>query len=411
MSSSLVSQAASSALPYYHTLYSKPQGAKKVHATTFVPEVGVFKGPSVKLMGKATTASTTLVVTSSTASSWHASSDFPLRAEPRPLSVAVSPRPSDGTPSPSLLSPGREVGSLLTSPSHRMPSPGVSPSVSHISVETPLNIETASSVDSASICSHSGPSGRSHSVASAHSGLELNDSDDTSGNEENTLVIDDDDSTEEANDTSNSKPAALTSRHEKLFRSDLTSSRGGAEDNESHRGSGCHTQHDTSSRLSSTISLPRKVSPSPKMRHKKCFAPTYFQTEPAESSLSNYSCKKINPALGVTERNGASSSPRKIGSHGLPLSRMRHAATSTDLKKNVTDQKMLVSRRALPQAKGDARIVKVTVSDPDVSRCISAPPSGVDSPSHMLHKAVVSHHVGSLKEDKPENSTEQTGGK
>ncbi|KAL8599647.1 hypothetical protein ACOMHN_053824 [Nucella lapillus] len=59
--SSVTSQvAATSVLPYYHTLYSKAEGGeqgavgvKKVQATTtFVPEVGTFKGPLIRNMPK-----------------------------------------------------------------------------------------------------------------------------------------------------------------------------------------------------------------------------------------------------------------------------------------------------------------------------------------------------------------------
>lgn len=56
----MTSQVATSALPYYHTLYSKAEeghsgttGVKRVHATTtFVPEVGTFKGPLIRNMSK-----------------------------------------------------------------------------------------------------------------------------------------------------------------------------------------------------------------------------------------------------------------------------------------------------------------------------------------------------------------------
>ena len=56
----MTSQVATSALPYYHTLYSKSEGGeegrvgvKRVHATTtFVPEVGTFKGPLIRNMSK-----------------------------------------------------------------------------------------------------------------------------------------------------------------------------------------------------------------------------------------------------------------------------------------------------------------------------------------------------------------------
>ena len=59
-SKSVTSQVATSALPYYHTLYSKSEGGeegrvsvKRVHATTtFVPEVGTFKGPLIRNMPK-----------------------------------------------------------------------------------------------------------------------------------------------------------------------------------------------------------------------------------------------------------------------------------------------------------------------------------------------------------------------
>ncbi|XP_070188288.1 trinucleotide repeat-containing gene 18 protein-like isoform X2 [Littorina saxatilis] len=58
--STVTSQVATSALPYYHTLYSKAEeghsgttGVKRVHATTtFVPEVGTFKGPLIRNMSK-----------------------------------------------------------------------------------------------------------------------------------------------------------------------------------------------------------------------------------------------------------------------------------------------------------------------------------------------------------------------
>lgn len=59
-SSSSVTSQITSALPYYHTLYSQPEGAgngasgvRRVQATTtFVPEVGTYKGPLIRGMSK-----------------------------------------------------------------------------------------------------------------------------------------------------------------------------------------------------------------------------------------------------------------------------------------------------------------------------------------------------------------------
>ena len=413
MSSSVVSPTASSALPYYHTLYSKPPGAKKVHATTFVPEVGVFKGPSIKHMGKGTAPPHSSVgssASSNTSSSWHSSSDFPLRAEPRPLSVAVSPRLSDGTPSPSLLSPGREAGTLLTSPSHhRMPSPGVSPSVSHISVETPLNIETGSSIDSASVRSHSVPSVRSQSVASAQSGIELNDSDDTSGNEENALVIDDDD--DDSVDERNS--SNTNTRHGKIFQIEPSSPRDSAQVKERLAGSDCFLPRlEIPATVSGPVSLADKACLSPKMRHKKLAASVYSHVDTNDNSMSSNSCGKGHPVPSSAEGSGAIPSARKLGPHASQLPRMRHTGTCADLKKTLPDSKTLASRRAVPPIRGDPRLVKGAVSDTEVSRCISAPPSGAEPPCHVIHKAVVApSHSGAGKEDKQDSSVEHTGGK
>ncbi|GFO04213.1 trinucleotide repeat-containing gene 18 protein [Plakobranchus ocellatus] len=416
LSSSVVSQSSTSALPYYHTLYSKPHGAKKVHATTFVPEVGVFRGPSIKILKQNASSSSSLVPSSAhstpSSSSWHISSDFPLRSEPRPLSVAISPRLSDGTPSPSLLSPGREVGSLLVSPAHRMPSPGVSPSVSHISVETPLNIETGSSIDSASVRSHSVPSVRSQSVASVHSGIEVNDSDDASDIERHSLVIDDDTSTDEAKASCRrSTEKTVVGGGKKGFYMESSSSKEGASGScrEPHRNQGCFPhQHNPTVAVPDLLPLPDRNYPyprSPKMRHKRLSFNNHPHGESSCDIVHVCGRKETEAASEIIEGTITRSSTTKISSQNSHLPRMKHAATCVDLRKTGADTRY----RTAPSGKTDPTVGVSKRQEKEVSRCISAPPPDMVSPAHLC-KRLPPAQAETRQEVKPEVSSDHTGG-
>ncbi|XP_059179073.1 mucin-3A-like isoform X2 [Physella acuta] len=124
VSSTITTQTTASALPYYHTLYSKPQGVKKVHATTFVPEVGVFRGPTFKVIHKNSTPLPAV-----------GPADDRNRTEIRPASDGRH-RSRDCTPSPYLLSPSRELTNTC--------------SPANTAVEISSSLDTAS-LDSASV--------------------------------------------------------------------------------------------------------------------------------------------------------------------------------------------------------------------------------------------------------------------
>ncbi|XP_055876447.1 serine-rich adhesin for platelets-like isoform X2 [Biomphalaria glabrata] len=147
-------QANASALPFYHT-----KGVRRVHATTYVPEIGIFKGPSIKSFTK-----NSLSLPPSTAST----ASLEDRCRPDPKYLQVSPlvvghdRTDSSTPSPASLTPD--------------------------AISNGMNIgDISSSLDTASVDSQSV---RSQSVTSVHSLKE--EYDDLSDDEVKGLVIDDD---------------------------------------------------------------------------------------------------------------------------------------------------------------------------------------------------------------------------
>ncbi|CAG5124630.1 unnamed protein product, partial [Candidula unifasciata] len=174
LSSSITKLASASALPYYHTLYSKPQGVKRVHATTFVPEVGVFKGPSIKTVRK---------TSSSPLSSGNRalSPEIRSRLDPR-LVLNIQSLPSDShcrvrdsSRSPSLWSPSRDLVS------HSSYSLSASPGIAHTTTEISSSLDSVS-LDSTSV--------RSQSVASFRSVPEGDGLDDTSDEIESDAAVD-----------------------------------------------------------------------------------------------------------------------------------------------------------------------------------------------------------------------------
>ncbi|XP_012939835.1 serine-rich adhesin for platelets [Aplysia californica] len=222
------SRGVSSALPYYHTLYSVPAGAKKVHATTYVPEVGVFKGPNIKAMAKQASATSSSSSSVSPAPSVMTSSvspsggltvsvtlgDGPPKSEANPASL--SPNPTEhGGPALSWHPPA----SVHLSP--REPKPSVDSSLSPVGgVAGKFNSSNSAMTSHVAEISSSDTAGRMRpGRLTGLTGVPLDvdsggdeDDDDSDSDERHELVIDDERDSQEKSRSRSTSPAHAKSR-------------------------------------------------------------------------------------------------------------------------------------------------------------------------------------------------------
>ncbi|KAH9513155.1 hypothetical protein Btru_036014 [Bulinus truncatus] len=185
-SRNITTQANASALPFYHS-----RGVKRVHATTFVPEVGIFRGPTIKSFTRNVLSSSPAMVSSISLE------DACNRPDPKCLQVNPLVSGHDRTTDHHTPSPTRVSLTPDLAP-HGMTTGEISSSLDTASVGSP-------SVRSQSVTSN--PSLRSQSVTSNPSLTDRDDYvikeefDDVSDDEANGLVIDDeaDDNSHDAN--------------------------------------------------------------------------------------------------------------------------------------------------------------------------------------------------------------------
>ncbi|KAH9513149.1 hypothetical protein Btru_036004 [Bulinus truncatus] len=192
-SRNITTQANASALPFYHS-----RGVKRVHATTFVPEVGIFRGPTIKSFTRNVLSSSPAMVSSISLE------DACNRPDPKCLQVNPLVSGHDRTTDHHTPSPTRVSLTPDLAP-HGMTTGEISSSLDTASVGSP-------SVRSQSVTSN--PSLRSLSVTSNPSLTDRDDYvikeefDDVSDDEDNGLVIDD-----EADDNSHDANNDLVQKH------------------------------------------------------------------------------------------------------------------------------------------------------------------------------------------------------